>query len=85
MLAVWAEVFGFKGSFRTIIGLKKRQADLAEQLGSFFAVVVIQVLMRSGAKRALFGLRDGFSVLNFDGFKRMAMFGLISFEQCSVI
>jgi hypothetical protein len=84
-LAVWAEVFGFKGSFRTIIGLKKRQADLAEQLGSFFAVVVIQVLMRCGAKRALFGLRDGFSVLNFDGFKRMAMFGLISFEQCSVI
>jgi hypothetical protein len=29
MLAVWAEVFGFKGSFRTIISLKKRQADLA--------------------------------------------------------
>jgi hypothetical protein len=29
MLAVWTEVFGFKGSFRTIIGLKKRQADLA--------------------------------------------------------
>jgi len=85
MLAVWAEVFGFKGSLRTIIGLKKRRADLAEQLRSFFAIVVIQVLMRCSAKRALFGLRDGFPVLNFDGFKRVAMFGLIGFEQCSVI
>ena len=85
MLAVWAEVFGFKGSFRTIIGLKKRQADFAEQLGSFFAVVVIQVLVRGFTRRTLLSLRDGFPVLDFDGLKRMAVFGLISFEQCSVI
>jgi hypothetical protein len=85
MLAVWAEVLGFKGSFRTIIGLKKRQADLTEQLRSFFAVVVIQVLVWGFTRRTLLSLRNGFPVLDFDGFKRMTVFGLISFEQCSVI
>jgi hypothetical protein len=34
------------------------------------------------AKGALFRLRDGFSVLNLDGFERMAMLGLIGFEDC---
>ena len=82
MLAVGAEVFGFERSFKTIIGSKDRRADLAEQLGSFFAVVVIQILMRRIAKRALFGLRDVFSVLNLNGFKRPAVLGLISFEDC---
>lgn len=41
--------------------------------------------MRRVAKRALFGLRDGLSVLNLDGFKRSAVFGLMRFEQCPVI
>ena len=84
-MAVRAEVFGFKCSFKTIVDRKKRRADLAEQLGSFFAVVVIQILMRRAAKRALFGLRDGFSVLNLYGFEWTAMFGLMRFEQCPVI
>ena len=80
-MAVRAEVFGFERSFITIIGVKSRCADFAEQLGSFFAVVVIQILMRCVAKRALFGLRDWFPVLNLDGFERPAVFGLISFKN----
>ena len=81
-MAVRAEVFGFERSFKTIVDLKNRRADLASQLGSFFAVVVIQILMRRAAKGALFGLRDGFSVLNFDGFEWPAVLGLIGFEDC---
>jgi len=54
-------------------------------LGSFFAVVVVQVLVRGLAEWALFGLGDGFPVLNLDWFERMAMLGLISFEQRLVI
>jgi hypothetical protein len=80
MLAVRAEVFGFERSFKPIIGLKNRRADLASQLGSFFAVVVIQILMWRIAKWALFGLRDWFSVLNLDGFERPAVFGLIGLK-----
>ena len=41
--------------------------------------------MRCVAEGALFSLRNGFSVLNLDGFERTAMFGLISLEQCPVI
>ena len=82
VLAVRAEVLGFERSFKTIVDLKDRRADLAKQLGSFFAVVVIQILMRRVAKRTLLGLGDGFSVLNLDGFERPAMFGLIGFKNC---
>jgi hypothetical protein len=80
VLAVWAMIFGFESSFKTIIGLKIRRADFAEQLRPFFAVVVIQILMRCITKRALFGLRDRFPVANSDGFERPAVFGLIGFE-----
>ena len=80
-MAVRAEVFGFKRSSKTIIGLKSRRADLAEQLGSLFAVVVIQILMGRVTKRALFCLRDRFSILNLDGFERPTVFGLIGFKN----
>ena len=82
VLAVRAEVLGFERSFKTIVDLKDRRADLTEQLGSLFAVVVIQILMWRVAKRALFRLRDWFSVLNLDGFERPAMLGLIGFRNC---
>jgi len=81
VLAVRAEVLSFERSFKTTIGLKNRRADLAKQLGSFFAVVVIQKLMRRVAKRTLLGLGDGFSVLNLDGFERPAILGLIGFKD----
>ncbi len=81
VLAVWTMIFGFESSFKTIIGLKIRRADFAEQLRPFFAVVVVQVLMRGFAEWALFGLRDGFSVLNLDGFERPSMLGLIGFKN----
>jgi len=54
-------------------------------LGSFLAVVVVQVLMRRLAERALCGLRDGFPALNLDGLEWSAVFGLIRFEQGAVI
>jgi len=44
------------------------------------AVVVIQELVRGFTERALFGLRDGFSRLEFDRSERSAMLGLMSFE-----
>jgi len=80
-LAIRAEVFGFKRSFKTIIGLKVRRANFAAQLGSFLAVVVIQVDVRRVAERALFGLRNGFSIADLDGFERPVMFGLVGFKQ----
>lgn len=80
MLAVRAEALGFERSFKTIVDLKKRRADLAEQLRSFFAVVVIQVLMRRFAEGALFGLRDWESVADLNGLERPAMFGLAGFK-----
>ena len=80
VLTVWAIIFGFKRSFKTIIYFKNRRTDLAEQLGSSFAVVVIQILMRRVAKRALFSLRGGFSVLNLDGLEWPTMLGLIGFK-----
>ncbi len=79
-LAVGAEVFGFQRSFKTIVDLKNRFADLAAQLGAFFAVVVIQVCVWCVAEGALFGLRDVFSVADLDGFERPVMFGLIGFK-----
>ena len=85
MLAVRAEVFGFERSFKTVIGLEDSRADFAKQLQSSFAVVVVQVLMRRVAVGALLGLRDGLSVLNFDGFKRTSVLGLISLQQCPVV
>jgi len=81
VLAVRAEVLGFERSFKTTVDLKNRRADLAKQLGSFFAVVVIQILMRRVAKRTLLGLGDGFSVLNIDGLERSAVLGLIGFKD----
>jgi hypothetical protein len=66
-LAVWAKIFGFQRSFKTVVGLKNRFADLAAQLGAFLAVVVIQVYVRRVAERALFGLRNWFSVEYLDG------------------
>ena len=82
VLAVRTKVFGFKRSFKTVVDFKNRRADLTEQLRSFFTVVVIQILMRCAAKRALFRLRDGFSILNFDGFKGPTVLGLIGFKDC---
>jgi hypothetical protein len=81
-LAVWAEVFGFKRSLRTIIGLKNRRADLAEYLVFYFAVVVVQVYVWCAAGRALFGLWDGSSTAKLDRFEWSAVFGLISLEDC---
>ena len=80
-----AVIFGFNGFLVTIVGIKGRRADLAAQLRTDLAVVVIQVLMRGFTERALFGLRDGFSRLEFDRFERPAMFGLMRFEQRSVV
>lgn len=80
ILAIWAEVLGFKRSFKTIIDLKIRRADLAAQLGFFFAVVVVQVYMRSITKGTLFGLGNGFSVTYLDGLEWPAVFGLISLK-----
>jgi len=84
-VAMRAVIFGFNRSFITIVGLKKRQANFAKQLCAFFTVVVVQVLVRGFAEWALFVLGNGFPVLNFDGFKRTAMLGSISFEQCPVV
>jgi hypothetical protein len=77
-MAVRTVIFSLGRFFITVVGLKGRRADFAEKLGSFFAVVVVQVLVRGFAERALFGLRDGFPVLNLDGLERTVMFGLIS-------
>ena len=85
ILAIWAEVFGFKRSFKTIIDLKIRRADLAAQLGFFFAVVVIQVYMRSITKGALFGLGGLLAVAYLDGLEWSAVLGLISLEERFVI
>jgi hypothetical protein len=82
MLAVWAEVFGFKGSFKTIIGTKNGRADLAKYLVFYFAVVVVQVNVRRVTEGALFGLWDGSATAKLDGFEWSAVFGLISFEDC---
>jgi len=84
-MAMRAIIFGFCRSFIAIIGLKDRRAYLAKELGPFFTVVVVQVLVRGFAERALFGLRNGFPVLNLDGLERTAMFDLISLEQSPVI
>jgi hypothetical protein len=51
----------------------------------FLAVVVVQVLVRGFAERALFGLRNGFSVLELDRLERPAVPGLMSLEQRLVI
>ena len=85
MLAVRAEVFGFERSFKTVIGLEGSRADLAKQLQSSFAVVVVQVLMRRVTVGALLGLRGGFSVLNLDGLKRTSVLGLIGLQQRPVV
>ena len=81
MLAVRAEVFGFKGSFKTIIGTKNRRADFAEYLVLYFAVVVVQVYMWCVAKGALFVLWDGSAISKLDGFERSTMFSLIGLEN----
>lgn len=85
MLTVRAEVFGFMRSLRTVIGLKERRTNFTAQLGPFFSVVVIQVLMRRVAKRALFSLGDGFPVAYLDGFERTIVFNLVGSEQRPVI
>ena len=84
-VAMRAVIFGFRRSFITIISLKDRRAYLAKELGSFFTVVVVQVLVRGFAEGALFGLWDGFSVLNLDGLERTTMLALISLKQRPVI
>jgi hypothetical protein len=45
-----------------------------------FTVVVIQELMRGFTERALFGLRDGFSRLEFYRFEWPTMPGLMRIE-----
>ena len=80
-MAVRAEVFGFKRSFKTIIGLKNRRADFAEYLVFYFAVVVVQVYVWCTAGRTLFGLWDRSSTAKLDGFEWSAVFGLIGFED----
>jgi hypothetical protein len=82
---VWAEVFGFECSFKTVIDLKIRRADLAAQLGFFFAVVVVQVCMWRVAEWTFFGLRDRLSAAQLDGFERSAMLGLVCFKQKFVV
>jgi len=62
--------------------LKVRQANFATQLVFYFAVVVVQVNVRSVTKGALFGLWDGSSTAKLDGFEWSTVFGLISFEDC---
>ena len=84
-LAIWTKIFSFERSFKTIIGLEDSRADFAKQLQSSFAVVVVQVLMRCIAVRALLGLRDGFSVLDLNGLKWTPVFGLIGLKQRPVI
>jgi len=84
-VAMRTVIFGFSRFFITIVGLKGRRANFAEQLRAFFSVVVVQILVRGLAERALFGLRNGFSVLNFDGLKRPAVVSLISLEQRPVV
>ena len=80
-----AKVFGFKCSFKTVVDLKIRRADLAAQLGSFFAVVVIQEYVRCIAAGAFFGLWNGFPAAKLDGFECPAMLGLISLKQKLVV
>ena len=84
-MAVWAEVFGFECSFKTVIDLKIRRADLAAQLGFFFAVVVVQVCVRRVAEWAFLGLRNRFAAAQLDWFERSAMLGLVCFEQKFVV
>jgi hypothetical protein len=74
-VAMRAIIFGFRRSFITVVSVKCRRADLTKELGSFFTVVVVQVLVRGFAERALFGLRDGFPVANLNGFEWTATFG----------
>jgi hypothetical protein len=81
-LAVWTEVFGFKRSLRTIIGLKNRRTGLAEYLVFYFTVVVVQVNVRCATGGALFGLWDGRTTAKLDGLEWSAMLSLISFEDC---
>ena len=81
-LAVWAEIFGFKRSFKTIIDLKIRRADFATQLALGFAVVVIQVSVRGVAEGAMFFIGDVGDAAVIDGLERSAVFGLIGFKQC---
>jgi len=78
-------VFGFGGSFKTIVGRECRRAHLAARLGEHFAVVVVQISVRRFAERALFCLRDRFSAAKLDGFELPALLGLMSFQQRSVI
>ena len=80
-MAVWTEVFGFKGSFKTVICAKNRRADLAKYLVLYFAVVVVQVYMWCVAKGALFGLWDGSAIAKLDRFERTAMLSLIGLED----
>ena len=84
-LAVWTEVFGFERSFKTVVGLEDSRANFAKKLRAFLTVVVVQVLMRRVAVRALLGLWDGFSVLNLDGLKRPPVFSLVSLQQTPVV
>lgn len=81
MLAVWAEVFGFKGSFKTVIGLKNRRADLAKYLVFYFAVVVIQVNVWCATGGALFSLWDRGTAAKLDRFQWSAVLGLMGFED----
>jgi hypothetical protein len=84
-VAMRAVIFGFSRSFITIVGLKCRRANFAKQLRTFLAVVVVQILVRSFAERALFGLWDGFPVLDLDRLERSLVSGLVSLEQRQVI
>ena len=81
VLAVRAEVFGFKRSFKTIIDLKIRRADFTTQLAFCFAVVVIQVgVWRSAEGTKFFVGNMGGSTIS-DGLERPAVFGLVGFKQ----
>lgn len=84
-MAVRAEVFGFKSSLRTIVGLKDSRTDFAEYLSLCFAVVVIQKYVRRIAAVGLFALWNGFPAAKLDGFECPAMLGLISLKQNFVV
>ena len=81
VLAVGAEVFGFKRSFKTIIDLKIRRADFTAQLALCFAVVVIQVCVRRVAEGTKFFVGNmGGSTIS-DGLEYSAVFSLVGFKQ----
>ncbi|MBF0505073.1 MAG: hypothetical protein HQL14_08245 [Candidatus Omnitrophica bacterium] len=60
--------------------MKVRRADLAAQLGFFFAIVVVQVCVRRIAEGTFFGLWDRFTAAKLDGFECPAMLDLISLK-----